>query len=281
MTLRILVPTDFSPAAGAALAVVRATFPDARTELLHVAPDRSRDRSQEAGALREQLGALGGGPLAFGAPAPEILRCAREGHFDLIALGRVGPRGPERGRLGAVAERVLREAPVPVLTVPVGSSVPLPPRVLVLMDFSDGARRAADFVARGWPGAALEHLHVIDPSALDMPLPLPALRTPALRSASSRALQERNALWEAEARRRLDGLGGGDLAWGSPAEEALKRVRGGGYGLIALGASVKGGLDRLMFGSVARRVVCESPLPVLTARRALVGSGADVAVSPA
>lgn len=270
MTLRILVPTDFSPAAGAALAVVRATFPDALTEVLHVAPVRGRPEQVEA--LRGQLGALGGDSLAFGAPAPEILRCAREGHADLIALGRVGPHRPERGRIGAVAERVLREAPMPVLTVPPESPAALPGRVLVLMDFSEGARRAVDFVTRFWPGAEIHHLHVVDPSAMDVPVALPALRTPALRSATSRALQERNALWEAEARRRLDDLGGGELAWGHPAEVALQRARGGGYSLLALGTSVKGGLDRLMFGSVARQVVCASPLPVLTARRAVGGS---------
>lgn len=155
---------------------------------------------------------------------------------------------------------------MPVLTVPPGSPARLPARVLALMDFSDGARRAVEFVTQRWPGAEVHHLHVVNPSAMDVPFPLPALRTPALRSATSRALQERNAAWEEEARRRLDHLGGGELAWGSPAELALKRARTGEYGLLALGASVKGGLDRLMFGSVARQVVCESPLPVLTAR---------------
>lgn len=82
MTLRILIPTGFSPAAGAALVVTRATFPDAETEVLHVAPGRGRP--QKAGALRGQLDALGGGTLAHGDPALEVLRCAREGRFSPV-----------------------------------------------------------------------------------------------------------------------------------------------------------------------------------------------------
>lgn len=266
MTLRILVPTDFSPAAGAALAVARATFPDAHTEVLHVAPGRGP--AQEEGALRGQLDALGGGTLAHGVPALEVLRRAREEHFDLIVLGRAGRPDPGRGRLGAVAGRVLRESPRPVLTVPAGTGGPLAARVLVLMDFSPGALGVLRFVTGCWPGAEPHLLHVVDGSSLDVPFPLPGVAAPALRGASARALQERNRLWEAEARRRLDDLGGGELARGRPAEVAIRRAQDGGFGALALGASAKGGFDHLMFGSVAAQVTREAPLPVLTAHPA-------------
>lgn len=264
MTLRILVPTDFSPAAGAALAVTRATFPDAQTELLHVVLGRIPPQGAEV--LRGRLTDLGGGTLAFGDPAQEVLRCAREGHFDLIALGRAGGPGPGgRGRLGVVAERVVRESPRPVLTVPAGTQGPLPPRVLVLMDFTPGALGVLRCVRSAWPGAEVHLLHVVDGASLAVPFALPGLPGPALRSASSRALQQRNALWETEARRRLDELGGGEVARGHPAEVAMRRAREGGFGLLALGASAKGGFDRLMFGSVAAQITREAPLPVLTA----------------
>ncbi|HVZ34870.1 MAG TPA: universal stress protein [Polyangiaceae bacterium] len=49
--------------------------------------------------------------------APEICSIASDGHFDLIVMGTHGRRGLEHLLLGSVAERVLRQAPCPVLTV--------------------------------------------------------------------------------------------------------------------------------------------------------------------
>jgi nucleotide-binding universal stress UspA family protein len=52
-----------------------------------------------------------------GAPAKVILEIARAKHADLIAMGTHGRSGIEHALLGSVAERVLREAPCPVLCV--------------------------------------------------------------------------------------------------------------------------------------------------------------------
>jgi len=55
--------------------------------------------------------------VLVGAPASEIIRYAREQGVDLIVMGTHG-RGPvRRAFLGSVADRVLREAPCPVLIV--------------------------------------------------------------------------------------------------------------------------------------------------------------------
>ena len=49
--------------------------------------------------------------------AEQILRCATQGHFDLVALGAKG-RGAVRDLLmGSVAQRVLAGAPMPVVLV--------------------------------------------------------------------------------------------------------------------------------------------------------------------
>ena len=55
--------------------------------------------------------------LETGQPVEEILRVAKESHVDLIIMGTHGRRGLKRMLLGSVAERVMREAPCPVLTV--------------------------------------------------------------------------------------------------------------------------------------------------------------------
>jgi nucleotide-binding universal stress UspA family protein len=53
--------------------------------------------------------------LESGAPAPEIVRAAARDAFDLVVTGTKARRGLGRVLLGSVAERVVREAPVPVL----------------------------------------------------------------------------------------------------------------------------------------------------------------------
>jgi nucleotide-binding universal stress UspA family protein len=52
-----------------------------------------------------------------GAPYATILSQAKEGRFDLIAMGTHGRTGVAHLLLGSVAERVVRTAPCPVLTV--------------------------------------------------------------------------------------------------------------------------------------------------------------------
>ncbi|WP_336133871.1 universal stress protein [Natronomonas amylolytica] len=59
--------------------------------------------------------ALGEGP-----PSKEIVDHAREEGCDLIVMGTHGRGGINRLLLGSVAERVVRSAPVPVMTVRVG-----------------------------------------------------------------------------------------------------------------------------------------------------------------
>ncbi len=54
--------------------------------------------------------------VASGNAAPEILNLAAERHIDLIVMGTHGRTGAKRFFLGSVAERVVRESPVPVLT---------------------------------------------------------------------------------------------------------------------------------------------------------------------
>jgi nucleotide-binding universal stress UspA family protein len=55
--------------------------------------------------------------IASGNAAPEILRLAAEQKIDLIVMGTHGRTGLKHFLLGSVAERVVRESPVPVLTI--------------------------------------------------------------------------------------------------------------------------------------------------------------------
>jgi nucleotide-binding universal stress UspA family protein len=55
--------------------------------------------------------------VGVGPPYDEIVRFAKEKDVDLIVMGTHGHTGLARVLLGSVAERVVRHAPCPVLTV--------------------------------------------------------------------------------------------------------------------------------------------------------------------
>jgi nucleotide-binding universal stress UspA family protein len=55
--------------------------------------------------------------VRVGVPWDEIARLAAEEHADMIVMGTQGRTGLDRLLLGSVAERVIRRAPCPVLTV--------------------------------------------------------------------------------------------------------------------------------------------------------------------
>jgi nucleotide-binding universal stress UspA family protein len=60
--------------------------------------------------------------LRWGDPAPAILSYAVENDIDVIVMGTHGRTGYERYLLGSVAEKVVRIAPIPVLTIAVGDT---------------------------------------------------------------------------------------------------------------------------------------------------------------
>jgi len=140
----ILVPTDFSETSDAALAYGRAlarTFV-ASLDVLHVAenimtrafagegyvaivPELQADLERSA---REQLDQLlmdndrppleaKGVVLTSNAAALEIVGYAKAHGIDLIVMGKHGRSGIAHVFMGSVAERVVRTAPCPVLTV--------------------------------------------------------------------------------------------------------------------------------------------------------------------
>jgi nucleotide-binding universal stress UspA family protein len=140
---RILVPTDFSPTADAALdyAFVLAERFGASVELLHVLDDPfvtdgmaaeayiseapalrtamlqdARERLRHRAAAREAIPQITTEVL-FGHGARTIAEYAAERGVDLLVMGTHGRTGFAHLLLGSVAERLVRIAPCPVLTV--------------------------------------------------------------------------------------------------------------------------------------------------------------------
>ena len=131
---RVLVATDFSPAADAALAAaLDLVGPNARVEVVHCWQTPSMPSGLPATPLRGELeaavlqrgerllGRHGGARLRFvpveSAPAEGIRYRAEETQCDLIVTGSHGRRGARRWLLGSVTEAVVRHAPCSVLVI--------------------------------------------------------------------------------------------------------------------------------------------------------------------
>jgi nucleotide-binding universal stress UspA family protein len=138
----ILVPTDFSTAQDGTLAIARelAGTGDEGAEIviahsifvpqeIEAEVEQSGDSMRRAlnapvlGRIEDLVEALGRdgyrarGQILSGRPAEAITTEAREAPVDLIVMGTHGRSGLSHFILGSVAERVVRQAPCPIVTV--------------------------------------------------------------------------------------------------------------------------------------------------------------------
>ncbi len=86
-------------------------------ELLERRREEARDLLAEAEDRAADYGRSVETAVAVGQPADEIVEYAAENELDLIVVGSHGRTGFSRVLLGSVAERVARQAPVPVTIV--------------------------------------------------------------------------------------------------------------------------------------------------------------------
>src|SRR5688572_31954588 len=209
---RILVPTDFSAASDEALAFAKTlagrfgaslhlvhAFEDPFTAAafaaeaystvpLSLRDDMLREAEQRlADRLPDDQKVLFNGTteIVTGTPTRTIVDYSATLGADLIVMGTHGRSGMAHLLLGSVAERVVRLAAAPVLTIrqPAGPVK----RVLVPTDFSATADAALDYaslVAEGF-GGSIQLLHVLDDPFVSEGLTAEAYisEAPVLRSA--------------------------------------------------------------------------------------------------
>lgn len=294
----ILVPVDGSPMSERALPVATrlAQQPGARLVLVRAAPE-VKDAYLEASAMepalrathlaREQAtaelatltdrlrseGLSVDGRVWYEEAAEAILDAAREGPADLIVMSTHGRSGLGRWVYGSVADRVVRCADVPVLLIPAAGEPAWPGdhpvRVAVSLDGSSLAEAALA------PASALA-------DALDAELLL--LRCVELQNyAYVDAYPYVQFDLEAEladARGYLEAIGGDLRARGK--EVALHVQTGNpalmigalaaeqGAAAIVMATHGRGGLARLVMGSVATGTIQRSTVPLLLVRPAAV-----------
>ena len=203
-----------------------------------------------------------------GNPVDRILDHAKSLEADLIVIGTHGQGGFQRFVLGSVAEKVLRKASCPVMTVPprTASTSKLPfEQLLCPVDFSNSSNTALRFALSlaQETNARLSLLHVFE-QWLDEETGIAVQTT------------EQRRQWEADARRQLAALIPDDvrnwcrpeskLAFGKAAELILAVAAAEQSDLIVMGVQGRSALDMMLFGSTTQEVVRRASCPVLTLR---------------
>ena len=209
-----------------------------------------------------------------GNTAAEIVDQATTMSADLLVIGTHGRSGFERLLLGSVAEKVLRKARCPVLTVPrrLPDAVPSGPvlfkRILCAVDFSESSMHALKYALSlaQEADACLTVVHVIGAEFVGQV----GIGEEHVNLAT---LQRQH---EAEARQLLEkavpesaaGLlqGGTMVLRGKPWREILRIASDRQAELIVMGVQGRGAADLMFFGSTTQHVVREATCPVLTLR---------------
>jgi len=155
----------------------------------------------------------------------------------------------------------------------------LPRRILVGTDFSDCSKEALEdgvFLAQQF-GAELYLVHVFEMPVYILGMGgIPGPETPEMVAwiASSREREKKRLDLLSEKVRREGVQAHPILKEGTPFREILQAARENAADLIVLGTHGRTGLDRLMTGSVAERVVRHAPCPVFLVKpKALTDQG--------
>ena len=208
---------------------------------------------------------------ALGIASEQVIETARKEAVDLVILGTHGRTGLEHVLLGSTAERVVKGAPCPVMTVRSVGTAPTHEtpisikRILAPIDFSDCSLDALEYaiqIAKRLE-AAVTILHVLEWASvgLDFSVAEVAESGRVRRDTESRVAGLADLV-------RTQGLTADAMirGGGAPADFVLELAGERGVDLIVMGTHGRRGLSRLLLGSVAERVLRRAACPVITVK---------------
>lgn len=206
--------------------------------------------------------------VAYPSAAEGILQYAEEHDMNLIVLGTHGRRGVRRLVLGSVAEEVVRRAPRPVVTVGRGANPPEMLKgghLLIPVDFSEYQARLlahAREIALVY-GMRVTLLHVVETTGVPDVYGLSSeAPEPDERTDRTKTMLEK----EASNLREHDLEVGVKVRNGYPAAETLDVAEELDVDFLAIATHGRRGLDRVLMGSVAEKVIRQAPCPVFTVK---------------
>lgn len=235
-------------------------------ELMQEATTRLVDVTARAGGLGLSVQSR----IATGIPSKEVIAVAGAEEADLVVVGTRGKTGLEHVLLGSTAERIIRTAPCPVLTVPAAKQragdylTSTVTRMLVPVDFSDCSLDALEYGAliAQRANVSMKLLHVLEPVSYGLDFTLPHM---SQRESSKPAVMKR--LSDLVSALTSVGLASDFLiSGGLPADSILDAARAQSVDVIVMGTHGRRGLSHALFGSVAESVLRRSSCPVLTVR---------------
>lgn len=204
--------------------------------------------------------------------AERILEHLNQEKHDLVVMGTHGRTGLRHLFLGSIAEKVVRFSPTPVLTLHKGVESFRMEHILVPVDFSDYSRHALEYAAAfaRLAGARITVLHVIER------IIYPAFYPEGYYPMADFEPKLREQVLENLATFCAD-YGDIDIttaaAAGRASDETCHFAAENGVDLIIMATRGLSGLQHLIVGSTAARVVRMSSAPVLTIRTAEEHSG--------
>lgn len=295
---KILAATDFSPASlegvryadslagkvGAATAVVYVVEPpvyfSGTSDVMMVRDDAAvvEQAQKHLAKIAERESKPGVRMPSFvrqGKPFHEIVALARDQKMDLIVIATRGRTGLKRIVLGSTAERVVRHAPCPVLTVPFrsadeqdgGPSALRLKRIVVPIDFSATSAHALPYAAALAEQFAAEVvlLHVIEPVVIPAELRSMSVGIEGVVESPEEVMREeltrlgQEMFDETVSVRAI-------VRTGVPFQEITKAARSLGADMIVLTTYGHTGLKHMLLGSTAERVVRHADCQVLVVR---------------
>lgn len=206
--------------------------------------------------------------VAYPSVAGGILTYTVEHDADLIVIGTHGRRGVRRFVLGSVAEEVVRKAECPVVTVGRGAVSPDDLEggtMLVPVDFSESRSLVLAHAREIAPvyGMDVQVLHVVEmkgvPEAYGVYESVP---DPGKLAARARDVLDD----EVEGLREAGIDVAVEVRSGHPADEVLTATEDLGAAFITIATHGRTGLDRMLMGSVAEKVIRQAPCPVCTVK---------------
>jgi len=284
---RILVPTDFSESADAAVvyAIDTARSSGACIHLIHayavpsvaighagaigvaeVIGSIRQGASQKLEVVKRKVEAAGlecGMDLSAMSPPDAIAAAALKTQADCIIMGTRGLTGIRHAIMGSIAERTLRTAPCPVLTVHGHAQAPpaIARKILVPTDFSAESMAALEMAVE-WAGPETEvvllHAHY------DVGLVKPLVPEDGLDESATRQHVQARMDEAVRAVAPDDSRISTRVEEGVNESTAILHVAGEpGFDLIVMGTHGRTGLKHLVMGSVAEHVLREAKCPTV------------------
>ena len=297
---KILVATDFSEPAGAALrqAVLLADRARAEVTVLHVLTDvagavegtsfaghwrippaeikkaehklrrQAEQRLAEVTAPHRSPQRKLRTETLVGVPFVEIIQAVQQKGYDLVLAGTRGRSAIKRVLVGSTAERLVRKCPCPVWVVKPRHEGP-PCSILAPVDFSEvsgPSLRLAAFLANRF-SSFLSALHVISSATDDVPMPAHLSKL--------EPGQQRRAVRRAAAQRLHDFVGSH-----VPVETVVKEIlmvgepwsriglvaRSLNQDLIVMGSVGRTGIPGFLIGNTAEKVLRHCECGILTVK---------------